>query len=732
MNRWGLHTILDQKKVENLYKMLSDHQQNESSTHMVEELKTMILYSIRGYKDLMNAISYAMTVLVINQQGLIQYTDEKFEKWTKQKLTGRKFSDFLGMEKDDAAYLEMMDKIKAGKVWQGELSILFSDHPGVYLHATIAPLREPNNANPSILFLGANVTPYKKQELTVVEQARNEYNRTMNALVNLVFKVGYDPGRNQYYYKMFEGKLAQDIELTTDKVQGKTLVELFGEQRAAFYNAQYQSAFQGNSISYKHQYHNRSFYSTLSPVEENGEVVEIIGSSIEITSHEEAELKIQHMARHDPLTDLPNRAKLQSDLDQWLAYQTYDEITALFCNLDRFKYVNDALGHMAGDQVLQIMAKRILSCLDSADSMYRIGGDEFILLIKEGRSKQEILRLGRRILKVIEQPLRLMNRDFFITASIGVSQYPERAESIEEIIGRADIAMHYCKLKGRHNILFYTEQMDRFYNQIISLEGDLRKALSRNELSLHYQPKVNVTTGFISGMEALVRWEHPERGTISPGEFIPVAEETGLISQVDDWVMYEACRQNQQWIDQGYAPERVAVNVSANEIQRNDFAEKVHQVLRATQMEPQYLEIEVTENSVMQNTEDCIRTMQDLKAMGVSLAIDDFGTGYSSLSYLRQFPIHFLKIDQDFIKDVLKDPSDAEIVKAMIQLGEAFKLEVIAEGVEREDVLDFLKENDCAYYQGYHFSKPLAPDDMEKLLTRKQTYLNQMKNPGKQ
>ncbi|UOQ92516.1 EAL domain-containing protein [Halobacillus shinanisalinarum] len=264
--------------------------------------------------------------------------------------------------------------------------------------------------------------------------------------------------------------------------------------------------------------------------------------------------------------------------------------------------------------------------------------------------------------------------------------------------------------------------MNRSYNQLVSLEGDLREAISKDQLSLHYQPKVDVESGYINGLEALVRWKHPAKGVISPNEFIPLAEETGLITRIDEWVLYEACRQNQEWIELGYAPERIAVNVSASEIQKDDFAYKVQRILAITGLAPEYLEIEVTENSVMQHTEDCIRTMQYLKSMGVSLAIDDFGTGYSSLSYLRQFPIHYLKIDQTFTKDVLTDPSDAEIVKAMIRLADAFKLGVVAEGVESEEVLAFLKENQCQFYQGYYFSRPLPPEEIVHLLTKQSVY----------
>ena len=519
---------------------------------------------------------------------------------------------------------------------------------------------------------------------------------------------------------MFEGKLATDIGLTTMVVRDRTLEDIFGAKQAGFYKDKYTRGFEGEVLSYKHRYKDRYFYTTLSPIFAHNEVVEVIGSSIEITSYEEAEHRIQHMASHDPLTDLPNRSKLQNDLSHLI--ERNPKVSILFCNLDRFKYVNDAMGYMGGDKVIKMMAKRIQTVLSSEDLLYRLGGDEFMICLTNGQSSEDIAALGQEILQKIMQPIHLMDKQIFITARIGAARHPIDSSSSDELISFANLAMQSCKHNGRHNFLFYTPSMNQYHDHQISIEGDLREAITRDELQLYYQPKVNVETGYISGMEALVRWNHPVKGFISPGEFIPIAEETGLITQLDEWVLNEACRQNQQWMEAGYAPERVAVNVSANEIQRTDFAEKVNRVLQETCLDPQFLEIEVTENSVMQNTEQCIRTMQDLKALGVSLSIDDFGTGYSSLSYLRKFPIHYLKIDQTFIKGVLHDPSDSEIVKVMIQLADAFKLEVVAEGVENAEVLQFLQDNHCAYYQGYYFSKPLPPEEMEKLLTKKQTY----------
>nr|WP_245345457.1 bifunctional diguanylate cyclase/phosphodiesterase [Halobacillus andaensis] len=429
------------------------------------------------------------------------------------------------------------------------------------------------------------------------------------------------------------------------------------------------------------------------------------------------------MADHDPLTTLPNRRKLHADLEQLIDIpSTYPHVTLMFCDIDRFKYINDALGHVAGDQVLQIVAQRIQSCLRDHMSLYRMSGDEYMIVVTDDVWASNLIQLGEKVLDDIRQPITLSGKEIVVTLSIGVASTTCNASTSQELIAHADMSNHYCKVQGGDRVLVYTDKMKESYNQLFSLESDLRKAILHKELSLIYQPKVDVSTGYLNGLEALVRWKHPEKGWISPGEFIPLAEEVGLIAQIDEWVLYEACRQNKEWLDRGFAPERIAVNISASEIQQLHFAEKVERVLRETGLPAKFLEIEVTESSVMQNTENCMQTMQSLKVLGVTLSMDDFGTGYSSLSYLRQFPLHYLKIDQTFIRSVRTNPSDAEIVKAIIQLADAFKLGVIAEGVECEEVLNFLKENQCETYQGYYYSKPLPPEKVEKMLSIKSEY----------
>ncbi|MFC7061902.1 EAL and GGDEF domain-containing protein [Halobacillus seohaensis] len=712
--------VLDQAKFISLYEDLFQYSTDPSYQEALGEYHNNVQNQLLLHHQLKEGLKDGSATLIYDKDGRILEVDEKFcalSKLSKDSILGEFISDWMKDKTHRTLFKDGLNNLGEHGMWIGEICFETTDQ--FWLKMIVIPLKEKAD---SVICYAIDITAYKHEELNKLNKVKADYLRTVDALVNLVFKVWFDKDDDEFYYVMFEGKLARDIGLTTNYVTGKTLLELFGPDQSLFYKQQYEKAFRGHSFSYKHSYNHRHFHTTLSPIEEEGTISEIIGSTVEVTMYEEAESKIRHMTYHDPLTDLPNRRKLYADLNRLLDKSILNPaVTVLFCDLDRFKYVNDALGHVSGDQVIQVVGTRINSCLERDMYLYRLTGDEFMVVMKGSATKQKVLQMGRKVLDCVKQPILLKGQEIIVTASIGVA-CSSAGETSQKLIAHADIAKHYCKVRGRDSVLYYTADMNRSYNQHLTLESSLRKAILNQELTLYYQPKVDVETGYLSGMEALVRWKDSEKGWISPGEFIPLAEEAGVISQIDEWVLYEACRQNKEWIDRGYAPERVAVNVSANEIQHDNFAEKVKAVLIKTGLPAKYLEIEVTENSVMKNTEECIRTMQNLKSMGVTLSIDDFGTGYSSLSYLRQFPIHYLKIDQTFIRNVRTDPSDAEIVKAIIQLADAFKLGVVAEGVECEKVLNFLKELHCQSYQGFYFSKPLPPENIEKLMTKKMEY----------
>jgi diguanylate cyclase (GGDEF)-like protein/PAS domain S-box-containing protein len=433
--------------------------------------------------------------------------------------------------------------------------------------------------------------------------------------------------------------------------------------------------------------------------------------------------KMAHLAQHDFLTDLPNRVLFSDRVANAIALaRRHDKQRAvLFLDLDRFKHINDSLGHAIGDKLLQSVAQRLVACVRGSDTVSRQGGDEFVVLLSEIEHAQDAALSAEKMLLALSAPHTITEKELHITASIGISIYPDDGQDAETLIRCADAAMYHAKDKGRNNYQFFTEDMNVRAVERQFLEGSLRRALKRREFVLHYQPKINLETGAITGVEALIRWRHPERGLIPPAMFVPIAEDCGLIVPIGRWVLHEACRQAQAWIDAGLPPIPVAVNISAVEFQSKDFLDGVRATLKETRLNPRYLELELTESVLMQNAESTAAALIALKAIGVRLAIDDFGTGYSSLSYLRQFPIDTLKIDQSFVREINVGSHDDTIVSAVISMGKTLKQKVVAEGIETGEQLAFLQRQHCGEGQGYHFSRPVSAEELVTFLkTRKE------------
>ena len=432
----------------------------------------------------------------------------------------------------------------------------------------------------------------------------------------------------------------------------------------------------------------------------------------DISARRRDEARLNALANYDPLTSLPNRALFHQRLQRSLVHaQRFNEgLAVLFIDLDRFKNVNDTLGHDAGDRVLQAVAERLKGCLREVDTLARLGGDEFAVLIEQVADTRFVGSVARKLLKTMAELLMLGEQEYQITASIGISTYPADGSDATTLLKNADIAMYRAKERGKNNSQFYAAAMNAHSMARLSLETGLRHALERGEFLLHYQPKVDIASGRITGMEALVRWMRPEFGMVSPADFIPLAEETGLIVPIGAWVLKAACERNRAWQCQGMAPLRVAVNLSARQFVQANLVSDVARVLDASGLAPESLELEITESMVMDNPERAIQTLLQLKSMGIALAIDDFGTGYSSLGYLRRFPMDNIKIDRSFIKDIPRSSDDATITRTIIDMTHNLRLKVIAEGVETAAQLDFLREHGCDEMQGYHFSRPLAGD----------------------
>ncbi len=428
--------------------------------------------------------------------------------------------------------------------------------------------------------------------------------------------------------------------------------------------------------------------------------------------------QMTHAAQHDVLTGLPNRVLLNDRVTQAIAAacRHASKFAVLFLDLDHFKHINDSLGHPIGDRLLQSIAKRLVACVRSSDTVSRQGGDEFVVLLPEVDQSEDAAHTARRMLQTVAETHSIDGHELHISASIGLSVYPDDGPDTETLIKNADTAMFQAKENGRQSYQFFKPAMNVQAVERQSVEENLRRALERQEFALHYQPKINLKTGEITGAEALIRWAHPTRGLVYPGQFIPVAEDCGLILPIGQWAMREACRQARSWVDAGLPLASMAVNISALEFRDEKFLERVFTTLDETGLDPGSLEVELTESVLMKRAETAVLVLQELRAKGVQVAVDDFGTGYSSLSYLRKFPIDALKIDQSFVRQVTSAPDDTSIVTAVISMGRSLKLRVVAEGVETQKEMAFLQAHQCDEAQGYYFSRPVAPEQFAKLL----------------
>jgi len=429
-------------------------------------------------------------------------------------------------------------------------------------------------------------------------------------------------------------------------------------------------------------------------------------------------LKMSYLAQHDSLTDLPNRLLMRDRLIEAIVLSSRHRriLAVLFVDLDRFKRINDSLGHLIGDRLLQSVARRLFTCVRSSDTVSRHGGDEFVLLLWEERHARDASVTAERILLAMREPHYIDEHALHVTASIGIAMYPEDGTDADTLLKHADVAMYHAKECGRDSYQFFQANMNARAIERQLIEADLRHAIERRELLLHYQPKVDLVSGAIVGVEALVRWRHPRRGLVPPDQFIEIAEECGLIVPIGRWVLREACRQASAWQDAGLPLIRIAINVSAVELRAVDFVSSVADSLAATGLQAHHLELELTETCLMQEARSTVVVLRELRTMGVHLALDDFGTGYSSLSYLQRFPIDTLKIDRSFVRDLATDTDNATIVRAVIGMGNNLQMRVVAEGIETRAQLDFLQAQACPVGQGYYFSRAVPTEDFAKLL----------------
>ncbi|ALK96640.1 diguanylate cyclase [Massilia sp. WF1] len=533
----------------------------------------------------------------------------------------------------------------------------------------------------------------------------------------------------QLRFVALTGHFTEKSGIAVERILGRTRAELVGsladsdagrehlaaiEAREPFRNMEYRSLDDNGE--------ERWYCVSGQPIfDDAGRFTGYRGTGSDITARKITEQRVHHVAQHDVLTGLPNRSLLQDRLGQAVAYanRSGHPVWVMLIDLDRFKFVNDSMGHKAGDVLLMTVAARLRSSLRDTDTVARLSGDEFVVILSQHEDQPLSADIVQRVMDSVAQPVMLGPKEFFVTCSIGVAAYPSDGTPAESLIEHADIAMYRAKKLGRNNFQFYTPAMNEESLERVRIESALRNALERNEFVLHYQPQVDLKSGQIVGMEALIRWKHPELGMVPPSRFVGVAEDTGLIVPIGAWVMRTACAQNKAWQDAGLGQLRVAVNLSARQFSATELLPGIEQVLLDTGLDPSCLELELTESLFMSDVTPAVDLLHRMKSLGVKLSIDDFGTGYSSFSYLSRFPIDVLKIDRSFVNDITHDANDAAIVASIIALAHNLRLSVIAEGVETAEQLDYLRHQGCDEMQGYYFSRPLPAQEFEQLLRQR-------------
>jgi len=558
------------------------------------------------------------------------------------------------------------------------------------------------------------VSKNDEENILTLQDAEHTYRLMVEAMNQGVITLAAD-GTILYCNRCF----ADMLKIPLEEVAGKRLQTYVAPADIVTINDMLRGAEMQKAEIWLLDAHGEKLPIFLSPkiLQIKGDLAVIYMVAMDLTSHKQYEARLEYQANYDALTGLANRNRLHDRLKQAIvsAERYKHQVAVAFIDLDHFKFINDSLGHHVGDRVLVEVAARLQSCVRENDTIARHGGDEFVVVIDHS-DEAVISSLMPRILDSIAQPVMVEDRELQVTCSIGFSLYPIDGHDAGTLLKNADAAMYRAKEQGRNNVQFYTEELNEKIGARLRMESMLRRALERGEFYLNFQPQVALRTGCVVGVEALIRWNHELEGIIPPADFIPLAEELGLIVPIGEWVLLTACKQMKAWQDSGLPMISVAVNLSARQFKQKDLVETIARVLQETGLAPCYLDIELTESMVMYNVESAVTTLRKLRDMGIKLSIDDFGTGYSSLNYLKRFPINVLKIDQSFVRDIASDAGDAAITRSIIALAHSLKLQVIAEGVETEEQLNYLAQHHCDVIQGYYFSRPLSAAACELFL----------------
>lgn len=677
------------------------------------------------------------SVIITDQKGLIEYVNPKFSQvsgYSAEEALGANPSLLKSGETTPEAYQKLWKTILAGREWRGEFHNRRKDGSRYWESASISPVRNPDGEITHFVAVKEDITSSKlaqemlrssEERLRLLLESTSEGIFGVDLQGKCTFSnpaaaryLGFETGEDLFGRDMHrlvhghtspdEGSLAPSCPIC-DSIRREVPSQGASSLFLKADDTTLPVSFRANPI--------RQGQTIIGAVVSFDDISERILATRKI---EESEFQLAYLRQYDPLTQLPNRKLFNELLNHAIAKarRSHRQVALLLLDLDRFQNINDSLGHEFGDQLLCQVAQRLKHLVRGGDTVSRFSGDEFALIMEEVEDLGQIVTVAKKILQSFTEELQIGELGIYTSASMGISLFPSDGTDTETLLKAADVAMFRAKEGGRNNYQFYKPEMNARSRELLLLEGSLRQALLQDQLILHYQPQIDLETGKVIGVEALVRWIHPELGMISPADFIPLAEESGLIVPIGAWVLGTACRQCKDWIDRGLPPIRMAVNISARQFREEGLLQTVQSTLSATGLNPALLELEITESTLMNNVDRAIEIMHEINALGVALSIDDFGTGYSSLSYLKRFPIHSLKIDRSFVRDITVDPNDAAIATSIIALAHSLSLMVIAEGIETEDQALFLSERHCDIAQGYLFSRPLCDDELTAYLIR--------------
>lgn len=630
----------------------------------------------------------------------------KVSKYTGHELIGKSLQKIHPVFHLESFQKMLTEQLELKKIWRGAVLNRKKDGTVYWESLIVIPYTNDEGKNYKYILISLENRARKNHRN---DESNESFQTMIKHLENTIFKyVETEDGR--IVFTLSEGKISERIGFVTEVIENREVKEFFPKDVWPIMEQNFRKALTGEAINFEMHLLGTDFLVYLSPIQKGGEIIEVVGTAIDITERKKHEALVQYMAYHDSLTGLLNRAAFQDALTEAVQKGAQEKtiFAVLYIDLNRFKNINDTFGHRVGDHLLTAVGKCLQEIVGETAAVARLGGDEYAIIV-EDQTEEEVEQIVQHIIAQFSNPFEVKGQKLYTMPSIGISLYPKDAIDEQTLLNYADMAMYDVKNNTEKAYSFFTETLSDKVADKKLLESELKRALNNEEFILHYQPQVHMRTKEVFGVEALIRWEHPTRGLVFPGDFIPIAEETGLIIPIGEWVLKEASEQNKKWQDAGYKPIVISVNVAPQQFMKRGFIDIVTKVLDETGLAPHHLELEITESTTvdMKATEKLLVALQEI---GVKVSIDDFGTGYSSLNYLSQLSINKLKIDQSFIREM--DVKNEAIVKTIIALAKNLNMDVIAEGVEMSEHVDFLKKQECYYAQGYFFSKPLPEKEL--------------------